>query len=98
MLFPGGDVRELDFQFHVGDKKIGAPFHGLKAFFTTPQLSTTDKVHGLKVPPQRVPLDQQHEWSRYQPCFPQRFCGFCCLVLSVTKSRTFMSGLENIED
>lgn len=40
----GGDVRELDFQFNVGDKKIGAPFHGLKAFFTTPQLSLLDKV------------------------------------------------------
>ena len=40
----GGDVRELDFRFFVGDKKIGAPFHGLKAFFTTPQLSVLDKV------------------------------------------------------
>lgn len=40
----GGDVRELDFRFFLGDRKIGAPFHGLKAFFTTPQLSTLDKV------------------------------------------------------
>ena len=40
----GGDIRELDFRFFVGDKKIGAPFHGLKAFFTTPQLSALDKV------------------------------------------------------
>jgi zeta-carotene desaturase len=40
----GGDVRELDFRFFVGDTKIGAPFHGLRAFFTTPQLSTTDKI------------------------------------------------------
>ena len=24
----GGDVRELDFRFFVGDTKIGAPFHG----------------------------------------------------------------------
>ena len=24
--------------------QIGAPFHGLKAFFTTPQLSTVDKL------------------------------------------------------
>lgn len=40
----GGDVRELDFRFFVGDRKIGAPFHGLKAFFTTPQLSVLDKV------------------------------------------------------
>lgn len=43
-LFQGGDVRELDFRFYLGDKKIGAPFHGLRAFFTTPQLSFTDKV------------------------------------------------------
>ena len=40
----GGDVRELDFRFFIGDQKIGAPFHGLRAFFTTPQLSTTDKI------------------------------------------------------
>lgn len=40
----GGDVRELDFRFFVGGQKIGAPFHGLKAFFTTPQLSPLDKV------------------------------------------------------
>ncbi|KAK9824324.1 hypothetical protein WJX72_009469 [[Myrmecia] bisecta] len=40
----GGDVRELDFRLFVGDKKIGAPFHGLKAFFTTPQLSPVDKL------------------------------------------------------
>ena len=40
----GGDVRELDFRFFVGETKIGAPFHGLKAFFTTPQLSPLDKV------------------------------------------------------
>ena len=37
-------IWELDFQFNVGDKKSGAPFHGLKAFFTTPQLSLLDKV------------------------------------------------------
>jgi zeta-carotene desaturase len=40
----GGDVRELDFRFDVNGVKIGAPFHGLKAFFTTPQLTVTDKV------------------------------------------------------
>ncbi len=34
----GGDVRELDFRF-----PLGAPFNGLKAFFTTPQLSWVDK-------------------------------------------------------
>ena len=44
----GGDVRGLDFRFFLGDKKIGAPFHGLKAFFTTPQLNLLDKVR-LKV-------------------------------------------------
>ena len=40
----GGDVRLLDFRFSVGDFKVGAPFHGLKAFFTTPQLSLQDKA------------------------------------------------------
>eukprot|EP00898_Chlorokybus_atmophyticus_P003283 jgi/Chlat1/3956/Chrsp26S04036 len=35
----GGDVRDLDFRFIVG-----APFHGLKAFFTTPQLTALDKA------------------------------------------------------
>ena len=34
----GGDVRSLDFRF-----PIGAPFNGLKAFFTTPQLEAVDK-------------------------------------------------------
>lgn len=35
----GGKVGELDFRFF-----IGAPFHGLKAFFTTSQLSAADKL------------------------------------------------------
>lgn len=35
----GGDVRPLDFRF-----PLGAPFNGLKAFFTTPQLQAIDKV------------------------------------------------------
>ncbi|MGB2923860.1 MAG: 9,9'-di-cis-zeta-carotene desaturase [Limnothrix sp.] len=35
----GGKVGELDFRFPVG-----APFHGLKAFFTSSQLSLTDKA------------------------------------------------------
>jgi zeta-carotene desaturase len=39
-----GDVRELDFRFFLNDTKIGAPFHGLKAFFTTPQLDPIDKA------------------------------------------------------
>ena len=35
----GGDVRSLDFRF-----ALGAPFNGLKAFFTTEQLSWVDKL------------------------------------------------------
>jgi zeta-carotene desaturase len=35
----GGQKGALDFRFPVG-----APFHGLKAFFTTSQLSTVDKI------------------------------------------------------
>ena len=35
----GGDLRSLDFRF-----ALGAPFNGLKAFFTTPQLSWIDKL------------------------------------------------------
>ncbi|MDJ0729693.1 MAG: 9,9'-di-cis-zeta-carotene desaturase [Crocosphaera sp.] len=35
----GGKIGELDFRFPVG-----APFHGLKAFFTTSQLSAIDKM------------------------------------------------------
>ncbi|MGB5240041.1 MAG: 9,9'-di-cis-zeta-carotene desaturase [Prochlorococcaceae cyanobacterium] len=35
----GGDLRELDFRF-----PLGAPFNGLKAFFTTPQLDWIDKL------------------------------------------------------
>lgn len=35
----GGDIRSLDFQF-----LLGAPFNGLKAFFTTPQLNWVDKL------------------------------------------------------
>lgn len=35
----GGRIGELDFRFFTG-----APFHGLKAFFTTSQLSTVDKL------------------------------------------------------
>ncbi|MEM9273206.1 MAG: 9,9'-di-cis-zeta-carotene desaturase [Cyanobacteria bacterium P01_F01_bin.143] len=35
----GGIVGELDFRFLVG-----APFHGLKAFFTSSQLSAADKI------------------------------------------------------
>ncbi len=35
----GGDLRDLDFRF-----PLGAPFNGLKAFFTTDQLSWIDKL------------------------------------------------------
>ena len=35
----GGDVRSLDFRF-----ALGAPFNGLKAFFTTPQIGWIDKL------------------------------------------------------
>ncbi len=35
----GGDLRSLDFRF-----ALGAPFNGLKAFFTTPQLNWIDKL------------------------------------------------------
>jgi zeta-carotene desaturase len=35
----GGEVGKLDFQF-----LLGAPFHGLKAFFTTAQLTIVDKL------------------------------------------------------
>ena len=37
-------MKKLDFRFFAGNKKIGAPFHGLKAFFTTGQLNLLDKV------------------------------------------------------
>lgn len=37
-------MKKLDFRFFAGNKKIGAPFHGLKAFFTTGQLNVLDKV------------------------------------------------------
>ena len=43
-VLSGGDVKKLDFRFFVGNNKIGAPFHGLKAFFTTGQLNVLDKV------------------------------------------------------
>ena len=35
----GGDIGKLDFKFF-----LGAPFHGLKAFFTTGQLTIVDKL------------------------------------------------------
>ena len=47
MLLQGGDVRDLDFRFYLGDTKIGAPFHGLRAFFTTPQVDTGLRLAAL---------------------------------------------------
>lgn len=32
----GGDVRELDFRFYIGDTKIGAPFHGRSSLLLLP--------------------------------------------------------------
>ena len=77
----GGDVRELDFRFFVGDKKIGAPFHGLKAFFTTPQLSVLDKVRCLTSCPQEDGLFYMYRfcWSLQLPStlgFAAGFSGF----------------------
>lgn len=34
----GGDVRPLDFRLEIAGNKIGAPFHGINAFLTTPQV------------------------------------------------------------
>ena len=39
-------MRELDFRFYLGDTKIGAPFHGLRAFFTTPQVGCCCGLEG----------------------------------------------------
>jgi uncharacterized protein with NAD-binding domain and iron-sulfur cluster len=73
----GGDVRELDFRFFVGDKKIGAPFHGLKAFFTTPQLSVLDKVRLLTCCQQEDSLSCMYSlrWSSAATIHTW----FCCL-------------------
>ena len=40
----GGEIGKLDFRFLLGRFLLGAPFHGLKAFFTTGQLSVLDKL------------------------------------------------------
>ena len=45
LCLQGGDIRELDFRFFLGDTKIGAPFHGLRAFFTTSQVGAGLVVH-----------------------------------------------------
>lgn len=51
----GGDVRELDFRFFLGGTKIGAPFHGLRAFFTTPQVRGGGR-RGQRAAVARAPL------------------------------------------
>ncbi|WP_320675597.1 9,9'-di-cis-zeta-carotene desaturase [Prochlorococcus sp. MIT 1300] len=48
----GGDLRSLDFRF-----ALGAPFNGLKAFFTTPQLNWIDKLqNALALGTSPIPL------------------------------------------
>jgi zeta-carotene desaturase len=61
----GGNVGKLDFRF-----LLGAPFHGLKAFFTTGQLTVWDKVqNGLAlgtspIVPGLVTYDLAMKWIR----------------------------------
>jgi zeta-carotene desaturase len=61
----GGDIGKLDFRF-----LLGAPFHGLKAFFTTEQLSVLDKVQNAialgtsPVVPGLVSYDVAMKWIR----------------------------------
>ncbi len=61
----GGQVGKLDFRF-----LLGAPFHGLKAFFTTEQLSLIDKLQNAialgtsPVVPGLVSYDLAMQWIR----------------------------------
>lgn len=55
----GADVRALDFRFTLGGRKIGAPFHGLKAFFTTGQLVPVDKARAAPQAPRSLPRRPQ---------------------------------------
>lgn len=61
----GGNIGKLDFRF-----LLGAPFHGLKAFFTTGQLTVWDKVqNGLAlgtspIVPGLVTYDLAMKWIR----------------------------------
>ena len=61
----GGEIGQLDFRFLVG-----APFHGLKAFFTTGQLSWLDKLQNAialgtsPIVPGLVSYDLAMKWIR----------------------------------
>ncbi len=61
----GGEIATLDFRF-----LLGAPFHGLKAFFTTGQLTLQDKLQNAialgtsPVVPGLVNYDQAMKWIR----------------------------------
>jgi len=61
----GGEIGKLDFRFF-----LGAPFHGLKAFFTTEQLSLIDKLQNAialgtsPVVPGLVSYDLAMKWIR----------------------------------
>lgn len=61
----GGEIGKLDFRFLVG-----APFHGLKAFFTTGQLTVQDKLQNAlalgtsPIVPGLVSYDLAMKWIR----------------------------------
>lgn len=61
----GGDIGRLDFRF-----LLGAPFHGLKAFFTTEQLTVLDKLQNAlalgtsPIVPGLVNYDVAMKWIR----------------------------------
>lgn len=61
----GGDIGKLDFRF-----LLGAPFHGLKAFFTTEQLTVLDKLQNAlalgtsPIVPGLVNYDVAMKWIR----------------------------------
>lgn len=61
----GGDIGKLDFRF-----LLGAPFHGLKAFFTTKQLTPLDKLQNAlalgtsPIVPGLVNYDAAMKWIR----------------------------------
>jgi zeta-carotene desaturase len=61
----GGDIGKLDFRF-----LLGAPFHGLKAFFTTEQLTVLDKLQNAlalgtsPIVPGLVNYDAAMKWIR----------------------------------
>jgi zeta-carotene desaturase len=61
----GGEIGKLDFRF-----LLGAPFHGLKAFFTTGQLTVLDKVQNAialgtsPIVPGLISYDSAMKWIR----------------------------------